>query len=282
MVGVSAEGWEFIRQNLQYFVSESKLWYVFPLLMLLILLKRKKEYRLIGVYPYLIFAVTVCNPFLIDIVERLMGVSDRYYRFFWIIPLGITIGVVCAEIVNKAKRTGIKVLICIITAVFIIGLGCPVYFSETAPDYKKKENEFYNSDIIVEVSKELHKHGIEHPVVVYTNWMLYEMSQYDFEIISLFDREEIPALLPGAMDMLGLVTVEIDYELIIKYTYLTARVDLVTPELFRDAIEAVGVDYFVLPDTQENNLEFYEASGCVVSAKVDGYYVLYCDREQKL
>ena len=50
MVGITAEGygWDFVWQNFQFFMAQSKLWYIFPVLMLLVLFARKKEYRLFG------------------------------------------------------------------------------------------------------------------------------------------------------------------------------------------------------------------------------------------
>ena len=108
MLGVTAEGygWDFIWQNLQNYMGDSKTWYLFPLTLVLILFARKKEYRVLGIYPYLLFFVTVCNPYLITFMGNLIGLSDRYYRFFWIIPIVLLISICTAKAVGalRSKR----------------------------------------------------------------------------------------------------------------------------------------------------------------------------------
>ena len=62
--------------------------------------------------------------------------------------------------------------------------GSPAYFSEGAPRYEMRKNDYYITDVVLHVSEEFHKHGIENPKVAYPDWMVYEMCQYDPSIIS--------------------------------------------------------------------------------------------------
>ena len=68
---------------------------------------------------------------------------------------------------------------------------------------------------------------------------------------------------------------EKNYELIVKYTYLTTWTDLVSPEQFHEAIKAMDMDYFVIPEEDERVLEFYKASGCELSGQTDGFYIMH-------
>lgn len=277
MVGITAEGygWDFVWQNFQFFISQSKLWYAFPILMLLVLFTKKKEYRLLGFYPYLIFGLTVCNPFLIGIAGKVIGLSDRYYRFFWILPLGLMMGLLVTWIIGRSKWKVVKGLVLAVCLGVVIIFGNPAYYSEEAPEYMKKENDFYSTDMVVDISKEFHKHGLKNPKVAYPDWMVYEMCQYDPNVISLFTREEIPALIPGAQDLLINAVNDSNYELIVKCVYLTARIDLISSELFHEAVKSVGIDYFVIPEDQKIVIDFYETSGCELTGEVDGYYILH-------
>ena len=277
MVGITAEGygWDFVWQNFQFFMAQSKLWYIFPVLMLLVLFARKKEYRLLGIYPYLTFLVTVCNPFLIEIAGKLIGLSDRYYRFFWLIPLGLLAGILTAWIVGKIKWKVVQGVFLAAVAAGVVIFGSPAYFSEGAHGYGVRKNDFYITDVVLHVSEEFHKHGIKNPKVAYPDWMVYEICQYDPSIISIFAREEIPGLFPGSTDQLVNAVTEKNYELIVKYTYLTTWTDLVSPEQFHEAIKAMDMDYFVIPEEDERVLEFYKASGCELSGQTDGFYIMH-------
>lgn len=277
MVGITAEGygWDFVWQNFQFFISQSKLWYAFPILMLLVLFTKKKEYRLLGFYPYFIFGLTVCNPFLIGIAGKVIGLSDRYYRFFWVLPLGLMMGLLVTWIIGKIKWKVVKGLVLVVCLGGIILFGNPAYYSEEAPEYMKKENDFYITDMVVDISKEFHKHGLKNPKVVYPDWMVYEMCQYDPSVISLFTREEIPRLFPESIDPLITAVEEKNYELIVKYVYLTTWIDLVNPELFHEASKALEIDYYVIPREMEWVIDFYETSGCELTGEIEGYYILH-------
>ncbi|NCB92666.1 MAG: hypothetical protein EOM40_08890 [Clostridia bacterium] len=276
MTGITADGYnlDFILQNLQEFMGAGMLWYVFPVLMILVLFAKRKEYRIIGIYPYLIFTVTVCNPYLITLAGKVIGLSDRYYRFFWILPCGIMIGIICAMAVDKVKWKAAKILIGVAVAAIVVVLGEPVYFSAESPGYKWKDNSYYTPDYIINVSEEFHKDGIEHPTVVYSDSMVYEMCQYDFDIISIFTRDEIPRIYPTSADVLTQAVENNDYTMIVKYMYLLSSEGWVTPEKFAEALQETGTDYIVLSEEQSGILEFYEESGCVISGNTDGYYIL--------
>lgn len=48
----------------------------------LILFTKNKRWMNLGIYPYILFALTVCNPLVIKVAGKIFGLSDRYYRFF--------------------------------------------------------------------------------------------------------------------------------------------------------------------------------------------------------
>lgn len=278
MVGVTAEGynWDFIWQNIQFFIGESRLWYFFPLLLFATLLSQRKKYRVLGFYPYLIFSVTVCNPWLIEIAGSVIGLTDRYYRFFWILPLGLTIGVTAAFCMKKCRRPFVKVAIYLATAVFVMALGSPAYIGAEAPEYLKTETEYYDTERVVHISSEIHKHGLDQPVIICPEELLYDLCQYDFQHISAFGRGEVIYLMNQfSLEYLDQLIQENNYELILKYVFLSGQVDRLSAEKLREALTNYHIDYFVIPESQSTVIPYYEAAGCVVSGQVDGYFVVY-------
>lgn len=282
MLGVTAEGygWDFIWQNLQYFMGDSMLWYLFPLTLVLALVTRKKEYRVLGVYPYLLFLITVCNPYLITFMGSLIGLSDRYYRFFWLIPLGLSFGVIIAHAMDHINKKAFKGILCAVCAALIIGLGSPAFFGQSAPRFAFAETGYYNSESTIRISKELHKHGIEIPVVAYPDTLLYDLCQYDPYHISVLTRDETPWIMSSfSMETLHQVISDKNYEMIVKYVFLSGWIDQISAEELREAFTNYRVDYFVIPEDQSQVLEYYEAAGCVISGHTDGYYIVYTQVE---
>lgn len=278
MVGVTAEGygWDFIWQNLQNFMGNSMLWYFFPALVLFVLVARNKEYRVIGFYPYLIFVITVCNPYLITIAGSVIGLADRYYRFFWLLPLGLMFGVAMVRCLQSVKKIFIRGAVCSAALLVIVLLGTPPYLGQAAPEYVARESEYFNGENIVRISEELHEHGIAEPVVAYPETLLYDLCQYDPYHISIFTREEIPRVMNTfSMESLQQVIADQNYEMIVKYVFLSGWIDQLTSEQLREAFTKYRVDYFVIPESQSQVLEYYEAAGCVISGHTDGYYIVY-------
>ena len=278
MVGITAEGygWDFIWQNLQNFMGNSMLWYFFPFLVLLVLFAKNKEYRVIGFYPYLIFVITACNPYLITAAGSVIGLADRYYRFFWLLPLGLMFGVAMAYCLYRVKEKIFRVLLSVAVVIMVVLIGSPVYLGSQVPGYLKTETEYFNSARIVRLSDEIHKNGIENPVVAHPDGLLYDMCQYDSNHISILGRGEAVSLMNNfSHDLLGKVIEEKNYELMVKYLFLSGLVDWVSPQQLREAFTNYHVDYFVIPESQNNVLQYYEAAGCTITGETDGYFVLF-------
>lgn len=278
MVGVTAEGygWDFIWQNLQNFMGNSMLWYFFPALVLFVLVARNKEYRVVGFYPYLIFVITVCNPYLITVAGSVIGLADRYYRFFWLLPLGLMFGVAMVRCLQSVKKIFIRGAVCSAALLVIVLLGTPPYLGQAAPEYVARESEYFNGENIVRISEELHKHGIAEPVVAYPETLLYDLCQYDPYHISIFTREEIPRVMNTfSMESLQQEIADQNYEMIVKYVFLSGWIDQLTSEQLREAFTKYRVDYFVIPESQSQVLEYYETAGCVISGHTDGYFIVY-------
>lgn len=283
MVGINADGynWDFIVQNINNYVGSGKIWYLFPILLLVILKFTNKQTRVIGFYPYLIFACTVCNPFIISIVGKKIGLSDRYYRFFWILPLGIMVGCLCAVFVDKiGSRVG-KIVVIVGVLITILILGSPVYNSAFSPSYMKRENNYFTTDTVIGISRVIHKYSKTEPIVLYPSEIMYDICQFDANANSYLDRGEAWAILDEASDeMLDWIVADCKYEKIVKYIYVSGRIDKASTELMKEAFGNTGVNFLVLPQSNEALIEYYKDVGCELVGNCDGYDVLYYGTEK--
>lgn len=280
MVGITSDGYNFnfIWQNVEYYVNGSWLWYLFPVILFIAFVFGKRKYRLIAGYPYLIFFLTVCNPVLIAAAGKFIGLEDRYYRFFWFLPLGIALGILTVKTTTAIKWKPVRAAAVVFFGMLLLLGGVPVYFSEDSPAYRLRDNNYYTTETVIKLSEELHKSSVVNPVVIYPNEMVYDMCQYDGNLISVLTRGE-------AEDIWSYVTTErVDqaiaennYEYILKYIYLTGWTDRITSDKFREALKETGVDYIVLAEESKDSVSFYQQCGCVVTGTVDSYTVLYTE-----
>lgn len=49
-------------------------------------------------------AFTVYNPFAVKYILGKLGMVNVYYRFFWILPMVLTIGYACTKVVGGQKK----------------------------------------------------------------------------------------------------------------------------------------------------------------------------------
>ena len=73
MQGITAEGygWDFIWQNIQAYLNGNWLWVYILLFFELILFTKNKRWMNLGIYPYILFALTVCNPLVIKVAGKI-------------------------------------------------------------------------------------------------------------------------------------------------------------------------------------------------------------------
>ena len=73
MQGITAEGygWDFIWQNLQAYLNDNWLWIYILLFFELVFFTKSKRWIKLGIYPYILFALTVCNPLVVKIAGKI-------------------------------------------------------------------------------------------------------------------------------------------------------------------------------------------------------------------
>lgn len=276
MQGITAEGygWDFIWQNIQAYLNGNWLWVYILLFFELILFTKNKRWMKLGIYPYVLFALTVCNPLVIKVAGKIFGLSDRYYRFFWLIPIAPMVGFCYAAIAQKVNKCWICVLIWGMILGSVVVLGKPVY-SSAAPPYVKKTNAYYTWNEVIDIDKLLHSEGKKDPKVLYSGWLIYDLRQYDPSIISVLGRSDIEAYnsLDEEKDQ-WLLLRDWSPRAVLAWVQLASNKELISLEYFRQVVAVEQLDYIIVPSDDERTLQFYQDYGCSVLGEADGYTVL--------
>ena len=100
-INLDESGLDFVRQVFVTFGGNTTVLTLFLLSVLYLALKGKKEERYVFVTTAVFLAFTVYNPFAVKYILGKLGMVNVYYRFFWILPMVLTIGYACTEFPPK-------------------------------------------------------------------------------------------------------------------------------------------------------------------------------------
>lgn len=137
-----------------------------------------KLMKQIFVWPVAILLATVYNPLLMGYVLGMTEWSDRYYRFFWLLPVGILCAYMLATVIEKQKRIDGKAAITLFVLCMV--LICGNTQIKEIPD----ENIYKMDDYILELSELIDRESVEEqPVVITDANVYYQIRQYDPTIL---------------------------------------------------------------------------------------------------
>ena len=103
-INLNESGLDFVRQVFVTFGGNTTVLTLFLLSVLYLALKGKKEERYVFVTTAVFLAFTVYNPFAVKYILGKLGMVNVYYRFFWILPMVLTIGYACTKVVGGQKK----------------------------------------------------------------------------------------------------------------------------------------------------------------------------------
>lgn len=159
------------------------------------------------VYPLGFMLLTIFNPFLIVPVSEVIGLTTRFRRLFWLLPVNLllayTFTCICtidprkSYLSNPPKNTPSQILMnrvhrviaAICCVAFIVHFG-----SSMKPYLQKPENIYKTTNKIIEISRLINEDaeatGTD-KAALYSSQQLLELRQYDPSIRSLLRRTDL-------------------------------------------------------------------------------------------
>lgn len=187
-VAIDEVKWNYFVLNYQEYSSGMPLavFYFVMILILYVSQKRKAE-KAIFVYPFLLQMLTIFNPLFMYFIISKMEWSDRYYRFFWCIPIGIVIAYFCVLLVNESKGVSHrKVLGLLMALTIIVAFDHFIKLDIVSSNIYKMQPEVIE---IVEMIRE--EEGEKDVCVFYPAALIPHIRQYDAGILSPAGRNDI-------------------------------------------------------------------------------------------
>lgn len=247
--------WDFLGKVLAEYKGTWIFLAAYVAMVLIYLLQKNRQLREIFVYPFLIQLLTVYNIFILDPLIPKLGLTTRYYRFLWILPVVPVIGIFSVWLLQKVTYKAAKpVLFCFITAgIIAVGFNHRILQTEGWPSNMKLENSYKVPDEIIEVSALLHSEGVKDPVVIYGYQEILLMRGYDASIISPIGREDIINLRPYTLEEVNQVFDSDRYAEQLKLYAIYGH--QMERAVFEKAVKALEVDYMVLE--KDSNISSY-------------------------
>lgn len=223
--------------------------------------------KLVFVYPPVFMAVTVFNPFLIVPVAHVIGLTSRFRRLFWLLPVNLVLAFaftcICTWTPGKKRNKNLlkitwNIIATVCCAAFIILLGTSVrpYLHKPQNIYKTSNEVLSISALIEEDAKAT---GAEKSAL-YADLPLMELRQFDPTIQNILRRRD---LLNWGLENTDEKTVD---EVIRSghkrhILALVARYGIpIEQNAFRSAARHLHINYIITPDGM-NFHDYFQQAG---------------------
>lgn len=159
------------------------------------------------VYPLAFMAVTIFNPFLIVPVSELIGLTTRFRRLFWLLPVNLVLAYAFTFLCTIPPRISYltnpphstkrqihlnllrKATAAVCCIIFIVQCGTFV-----KPHFQTPENIYKTTGQVLEISRIIQEDsdqtGLE-KIALYSSQQLLELRQYDPSIRSILRRNDL-------------------------------------------------------------------------------------------
>lgn len=194
------------------------------------------------VYPVIALVFTIYNPiFMVYVIEKL-SLSQRFYRFFWLLPIITVVAIMLLKLVEACEKKWMKAIVIVLIALCITQMSDSVLHNYVQADniYKVDQEVLLLDDILVQNSVEGER------VALYTEDNILALRQYDPSINSVLRRKE---MLDWSIDVTDSKQVNdvLDSDngrrilaMVIKYGMP------IDPSVFEKYIEKYNVDYVII------------------------------------
>lgn len=155
----------------------------FVALIFVALLDDNRSNRTVLLYGSVILMLIIFCPATYYIYSKYVD-AGTYWRFFWLIPVGIGLAYVGTKLIGKSAVTGLLM----IGVVLILG-GTYVYNSRM--DYKPSENLYQLPNEVIEISDYLESRNLPEIRCAVSPELLTYIRQYDVNIVMPYGREQL-------------------------------------------------------------------------------------------
>ena len=239
-VNVFENGIGYLMKCLSLYCSGSGYFIMYLFAVLLILVKGERRDREIFLPDALMLLVTVFNPVVPVVLDRIFDVNNEYYRLFWLAPVVIIVPYAAVSVIYDAPKGAKRTAVAALTMLMFVLGGNFVY----ADGFNVAENVYKIPDELIEISSLIHNDsGSEYTRAFFEYEYNMEIRQYDPKMLLCIDREDyLYAMNYSYTDEM----LADDNKPTNRILALLVRNQKVNEERFKDALEQTDTEYIVL------------------------------------
>ncbi len=241
-LSVEKDGLMYVIRCILLYNGSSFYFLIYAAILVLILIKGKKEHREMFLYPAIVLMVTVYNPVFPILIRRIFDINKEYYRFFWITPVIILVAAASVEFVGEWGKDPARRFM-IIAGILMILAGAGSFTYEKG--YMPRDNIYGVPDEVLEVSRMIRNNtDMKYPVAIMDVDMNMEIRLYDPSILLSCDRTQYLDYLEEA---------EVDEQTAAKNEYADRLLSVIVrsdkPEKadFLEAMDKTNTQFVVIP-----------------------------------
>ena len=222
----------------------------------------------------LFLAVTIYNPIIANTLIRIMGMSAEYYRFFWILPIGLLLAYVCVELTEMPRTMWGKRGMILFLILLLLFSGNPVVSSVSA--IKIPTNKYKIPDELLAICDVIHEDAgdNEFPKSVFEYEYNTLVRQYDGHMRLTLDRDVyLLALGSNTVSTRNLSEEEVANQNLIIQVIQNQNLEI-DPLAFAEALNATETEYLVISENSPAVLAYLTSAGCVSFADT-GQYIIF-------
>lgn len=239
-VNVFENGIGYLHKALGLYMNGTGYFVMYIICVAFILIKGTKTERRMFLPSAAVLLVTVYNPIVPLILDRIFDVNNEYYRLFWIAPVIILVPYMLVKFISSARDRGHRIAFCILSFILLFAGGNYVY----ADGMSIASNPYKIPDELIEISKIIHEDSdSEYAKAFFEYEYNMEIRQYDPKMLLCVERE----------DYLRAISYDLTYDLThddarpsFKLLAPLVRNQSIDTEDFVSALEMTKTEYVVL------------------------------------
>lgn len=243
-LSVASDGIQYLFKCVALYNGTSFFLAVYAALVILIAIKGSREMKRYFLYPSIVILLTVYNPLLPLVINKIFDINKEYYRFMWITPVCILIAAAAAYyLIREEHSRGFIIPAFIGIVCILIGAGNFVYGN----GYNRAENIYKIPNEVIAVSKMIRKNtDMKYPVAICDRDMQMEIRQYDATILLACDRTQYLDFLGDAYE--DALTAEKN-EYVNRLLTVVGKFEKIDKESFTEALNKTNTQFVVVPKT---------------------------------
>lgn len=238
-LNVAEAGITYLFRCIQYYAEGCSYFLLYFLALLWIGFRSEKRMRQMFLPQAVMLLATVLNPVFPVILNRIFDVNKEYYRFLWIVPVGICISAAAVLMVCDHVKGTLRKGIAILALVLIFVSGGTFIYKD---GYVRAENLYKMPSELLEVSRIIHEDtDVPFPKAMFEYDYHMLIRQYDASILLPCGRDEYLDVLSN-----GITEEQLENELYARLLAVAALGMEVGLDDFYEAMEHTNTEYFVL------------------------------------